>query len=88
MFVKETTRRRLTALAVLAALVLVALMLAPSNSPGAATPSQHVVAPGETLWSIAGEHYGGDPREHVSAIADANDLEGATIWVGQELALP
>ena len=67
---------------------MTALLLAPSRSSGAGTPGSHVVRPGETVWSIALASYEGDPREHVSAIVDANDLDGAMIRVGQRLVLP
>ncbi|GIU94783.1 MAG: hypothetical protein KatS3mg012_1240 [Gaiellaceae bacterium] len=48
----------------------------------------HVVQPGDTLWSIAAESYGGDPREGVWKIQQRNGLEGATIVPGQRLVLP
>ena len=42
----------------------------------------------DTLWSIAASHYGGDPREAVWRIQDANGLAGATVRPGQKLVLP
>ena len=87
MFASPYVRRRLTALSLLiAALVLVVLVL-PSTSSGARTPTRHTVLPGESLWSIAAAEYGGDPREHLEAIAQANDLS-ATLVPGVELVLP
>jgi nucleoid-associated protein YgaU len=48
-----------------------------------------VVQPGDTLWSIATEHYPGDDvRVRVDDIEQANGLDGPTIGVGQTLKLP
>jgi LysM repeat protein len=46
------------------------------------------VLPGETLWSIASDAYGGDAQSHVEAIAHASDLESALIVPGEHLVLP
>ena len=51
-------------------------------------PRYHVVQPGETLWSIAVESYGGDPREGVWNLESRNGLGSATIFPGQRLLLP
>jgi LysM repeat protein len=53
-----------------------------------AHPSHYRVRPGDTLWSIAQAHVGGDPREGVWEIQQLNDLEGATIVPGQRLVVP
>ncbi len=47
-----------------------------------------VVAPGDTVWSIATAHYGGDPRPHVEAILAANRLATPLLRPGQALQLP
>src|SRR5204862_6424399 len=48
-----------------------------------------VVQPGDTLWSIAAEHYPEDDvRVRVDDIEQANGLDGPTIGVGQSLRLP
>jgi nucleoid-associated protein YgaU len=48
-----------------------------------------VVQPGDTLWSIASEHYPADDvRVRVQDIEQANGLDGPTIEVGQTLKLP
>ena len=57
-----------------------------STSAGYATV---VVEPGDTLWSIASEHYPEDDvRVRVDDIEQANGLDGPTIGVGQSLRLP
>jgi len=52
------------------------------------TPSYHTVRQGETLWSIAAERYGGDPRAGVWKLQSRNGLSGATIVPGQRLLVP
>ena len=48
-----------------------------------------VVQPGDTLWSIAAEHYPADDvRIRVQDIEQANGLDGPQIEVGQTLRLP
>jgi len=48
-----------------------------------------VVQPGDTLWSLAAEHYPADDvRVRVDDIEQANGLRGPTIQVGQSLRLP
>jgi nucleoid-associated protein YgaU len=55
----------------------------------APTQSTVVVQPGDTLWSIATEHYPRDDvRVRVEEIERANGLSGPRIQVGQELRLP
>lgn len=48
-----------------------------------------VVQPGDTLWSIASEHYPADDvRARVQDIEDANGMDGPVIAAGQTLKLP
>lgn len=48
-----------------------------------------VVAPGETLWAIAGQVAPtADPRDVVDAIVRLNALDSAGVIAGQELAIP
>ena len=48
-----------------------------------------VVQPGDTLWSIATDHYPSDDvRSRVQDIEQANGLRGPAIEVGQTLRLP
>ncbi|WP_460797662.1 LysM peptidoglycan-binding domain-containing protein [Microbacterium sp. GXF0217] len=47
------------------------------------------VMPGDTLWSIAEEIAPGvDPREVVDGLQKLNLLEGGTLMIGDELAIP
>ena len=48
-----------------------------------------VVQPGDTLWSIAAEHYpSADIRARVEAIERANGLHSPVIQIGETLRLP
>ncbi len=42
----------------------------------------------QSLWSIAQQHYGGDVRDAVWQIEEANHLSSADVHVGQTLVLP
>jgi LysM repeat protein len=58
------------------------------TSEGAGTGRPYRVQAGDTLWSIAASHYGGDPRQGVWAIQRENGLTGAELMPGQVLVLP
>ena len=47
-----------------------------------------VVAPGDTVWTIAAAHFPGDPRPHVQEILVANHLSSPTLTPGQTLRIP
>ena len=75
---------------VLGAVVMFSLGLAVA-ARGGPPPAETtvVVQPGDTLWSIASEHYPADDvRVRVGDIEQANDLAGPVIQVGQRLRLP
>ena len=59
------------------------------SSPGP-LHRRHVVAPGDTLWSIARSEAGpgADPRPLVDAIVEANSIDADAIVPGQALAIP
>jgi hypothetical protein len=69
------------------ATVLAASVLA-RVSEGAGAGQPYRVRQGDTLWSIATRHYGGDPRAGVWAIQRENRLHGAQLRPGQRLLLP
>jgi nucleoid-associated protein YgaU len=48
----------------------------------------YTVRAGDTLWSIAEQRYGGDPREGIWKIEHRNHLHDATIVAGQVIVLP
>ena len=88
-------------LALLAALpALIALGAAMALGGGAALASLEggapadtfesvVVSAGDSLWSIAEEVAPGyDPRDVVDEIASLNALNGVSVQVGQQLAIP
>lgn len=48
-----------------------------------------VVAPGQTLWSIAAEHSDGrDVRDTMDHLVDLNDLDTVALSAGQRLVVP
>jgi LysM repeat protein len=57
-------------------------------SSGAGPERTYIVKPHDTLWSIAAENYGGDPRQAIWKLQQANHLGGATIVPGERLRLP
>jgi nucleoid-associated protein YgaU len=72
--------------AAIAALVLWGVAAhASSGSPGERV---YVVQRGDTLWAIASERYGGDPREAEWRIRQRNGLDSALIQPGERLVLP
>jgi nucleoid-associated protein YgaU len=75
---------------VLGAVALVSLGFAVGAHGSASVPYTTVlVQPGDTLWSIATEHYPADDvRVRVDDIEHANGLQGPAIQVGQTLRLP
>ena len=54
--------------------VLVLAVARPSE--GAGPEERYVVRAGDTLWQLAAERYGGDPREGVWRIRERNGLQG------------
>ncbi|MBV8480381.1 MAG: LysM peptidoglycan-binding domain-containing protein [Actinobacteria bacterium] len=77
---------KLLIVALLAALA-VGLVEARSSS-GAGKRQLYVVRPADTLWSIAAEAYGGDPREAIWRIEQANHLVSDDIEPGETIVLP
>jgi LysM repeat protein len=47
-----------------------------------------VVAPGETLWSVAAPYASGDVQGLVNDIREANNLKGVDVQAGQKLRVP
>ncbi len=47
-----------------------------------------VVAPGETLWSVAAAYASGDVQGMVNEIREANNLTGFDLQAGQRLRVP
>lgn len=79
--------------ALVATVVVAALfgaLHAGSGASAEAPPVFHTVAAGETLWSIATDHYppSEDPRVAIEEIRSSNDLEGYRIQPGTRLELP
>jgi nucleoid-associated protein YgaU len=74
--------------AVIIALLAVAVAYSARTSNSAGHEQAYVVRAGDTLWSIAASHYGGDPREAVWKLQDRNHLRGALVRPGERLILP
>jgi LysM repeat protein len=68
--------------------ILVAWVILARPSSGSRPGGTYVVKPHDTLWSIAGRYYGGDPREGVWKIQQRNQLTGTTIRAGERLVMP
>jgi nucleoid-associated protein YgaU len=83
MFVKSMLRAVL--LAGIALLVWSAVAR-PSGAHGHKTVYR--VQPYDTLWTIASTHYGGDVRDAIWRIENANQLSGTDISPGETLVLP
>ena len=47
-----------------------------------------VVAPGETLWSVAAAYASGDVQGLVNEIREVNNLTGVDLQAGQKLRIP
>jgi LysM repeat protein len=72
-------------------IVVLALALAFSNArPAGASHAEarYVVKPGDTLWAIASDRYGGDPRGAVWRLQERNGLSSAVLVPGMTLYLP
>jgi LysM repeat protein len=70
-------------------LVLTLAWAVVARAGSAAEPERaYLVKSGDTLWSIAATHYGGDPRSGVWKIQQRNGLENGVIRSGQRLVLP
>lgn len=75
-------------LAVLTALLGAVMTQVVLGTAGSVAPAV-VVQPGQTLWSLAVQHYPqSDPRAAIAAIESANHLRGAAITPGERLLLP
>jgi LysM repeat protein len=72
----------------LCAVAGVLLLAVARPSSGSAPEQRYVVQPGDTLWGLAAERYGGDPREGIWRIRERNDLDGTVLPAGTVLYLP
>ena len=94
--VRLTRRGRLARTIVVLSLsvVMVAGFAATSGAnqeaPLASAPSYSVVvvAPGETLWSVAAAYASGDVQGFVTEIREINNLKGYDLQAGQRLRVP
>ncbi len=73
---------------VILCLLVVAVAWGARQSDGAGAEESYVVRTGDTLWTIAASHYGGDTREGVWRLQDRNHLAGTLLWPGERLILP
>ena len=73
---------------VIVALLVVAVAWGARRSESAGREQPYVVKAGDTLWTIASSHYGGDPREAVWRLQRRNHLAGTLVRPGERLVLP
>jgi hypothetical protein len=73
---------------VILAILVLAVAWGARRSEGAGPEQVYVVRAGDTLWSIAASHYGGDTREGVWRLQDRNRLAGTVVRPGERLLLP
>ena len=60
-----------------------------SNEASNSTTTHIVIAPGETLWTIAARvNPEIDPRAVIDQIMDLNVIEGSNVYAGQVLIVP
>ena len=79
---------RLIPLGVALALLFAVALGAAHPSVGATPETRYTVRPGDTLWAIAQARYGGDPREGVWRLREANHLADAIVRPGQVIVVP
>jgi LysM repeat protein len=76
------------------AVVMVAGFAATSGANVAGSTSSEpsysvvVVAPGETLWSVAAAYASGDVQGFINEIREINNLKGYDLQAGQKLRVP
>ena len=80
--------RKLLQILALAAAVLVVWSIAARPSGAHGPKTFYRVKAYDTLWSIAQAHYGGDVRNEIWQIQQANHLSGSSIAPGEKLLLP
>ena len=80
--------RKLLEILALAAAVLVVWSIAARPSGAHGPKTVYRVKPYDTLWTIAQTHYGGDVRNAIWQIEQANHLAGTALAPGQRLVLP
>jgi LysM repeat protein len=71
-----------------ALVALIAWAVLARASEGAGPERAYTVRAGDTLWTIAASHYGGDPRAAIWEIKDRNGLAGSLIRPGERIVLP
>lgn len=95
--VRLTRRGRAVLVLLLAALLLTVFSLGQRDTQaaavgagsGASAPTETIVQPGESLWSVAQRIApDNDPREVIAQIRRLNDLETSDLLIGQHLLLP
>ena len=72
---------------VVVALLALAVAYSARSSISAGHEQTYVVRVGDTVWSIAASHYGGDTREAVWRLQDRNHI-GTLVRPGERLVLP
>jgi hypothetical protein len=76
------------AILILCAVVTALLLAFARPSSGSGPEERYVVRAGDTLWQLASDRYGGDPRAGVWRIRERNGLQGTALQEGMVLYLP
>ena len=91
MTIRISTLTRAVVLLTAVAVVFFLLLAAGAGAGSEVRPTElHVVAAGDTIWSIAAQHTpdGGDVRTVVFDIKRMNRIEGSVIRAGEQLVVP
>jgi nucleoid-associated protein YgaU len=72
----------------LLALAAALALAVPRPSSGASGEQRYVVKPGDTLWELASERFGGDSRAAIREIRERNGLADVLLEPGMTLYLP
>lgn len=89
--VGTSTLARVTVLLTTVVLLFAVMFTSGAEADTAAPQTDlHVVQPGDTLWNLASRQTpaGGDVWATVDVIRDLNEIDGSTLYAGDQLVVP